>query len=395
MSNTNTEAQGIPSISSPPFQELVHFRRTGQQIGSKLAAKITDSDDGRDADTLRLLAAERELALVISNAGCSARSASELVGLFEGLGEGSGEPWLVLSLSASRVVAPVLLSRFGTAAQRRTYLSTAKRDQRVWALSLAEADGGERLPSIEMPRARRVIDGWMINGISRNVLNGPVAEQMLVTAMTSMGRTMFVVPLQAAKAVVRRHPQPMVTHGYPIADVEFDATLLPSAAMFGDVGSALQDVTPRLTIWYRVLATAGSLGVLRLLSRRVREVAATAQVVGEPALHSQSIRARLVDCESQIELAAGLLYATAEFMQNEDRRALEVGAQTELCVRHVTQLVSGAVNEIAGLNGEMSLLSVLRDLQLTNSFGCSNEALHGVVADAEFRSADAKYISNK
>ncbi len=118
-----------------------------------------------------------------------------------GMGFGIVELCLLLQ-EVGRAVAPVPalptlvlgalpIARFGTAAQKKQFLPAVATGDMLLSAALVDADSGDiRMPAT---RARRDGSGWRLDGRKRFVAAAPLAERIVVPAVTDQGVGLFLL----------------------------------------------------------------------------------------------------------------------------------------------------------------------------------------------------------
>ncbi len=172
-------------------------------------------------------------------------SAFGYVGLGQILEE-SGRTLAATPLVATALVAATLLARGGTPAQQAAWLPALAAGERLFALCVDETP--QHAPARTALAATRSGDGWQLDGSKHWVLDGHVADLLLVVARTTgaadtpRGLTLFAVPAAAAGVTRTRLA---VVDSRNAARIRFDAVRVGQDAVIGepDAGFPLLDAT--------------------------------------------------------------------------------------------------------------------------------------------------------
>lgn len=150
---------------------------------------------------------------------------------------------------ADRQSAPLLL-RFGTEAQRETYLPGICRGETYFCIGMSEPGAGSDLASVRT-RATRAGEGWRLNGQKVWTTFAHHDHHMIALVRTSgssadrhQGLSQFVIDLQAPGVTIR--PITDLTGDAHFAEVFFDDVALPAAALIGEEGAGWAQVTAEL-----------------------------------------------------------------------------------------------------------------------------------------------------
>ena len=124
-----------------------------------------------------------------------------MVGLGQVL-EAAGRTLAATPLISTALIAASAIDLAGNETQKQTYFPGLVGGDTIFALALEEK--AHHNPSHIETTAKRDGDGWVLNGAKRFVLDGHVADQLIVVARTSGaaddrdGITLFMVPADAA-----------------------------------------------------------------------------------------------------------------------------------------------------------------------------------------------------
>lgn len=160
--------------------------------------------------------------------------------------EESGRTLAATPLVATALVAATLLARGGTPAQQAAWLPALAAGERLFALCVDETPQHD--PARAALAATRSGDGWQLDGSKHWVLDGHVADLLLVVARTTgaadtpRGLTLFAVPAAAAGVTRTRLA---VVDSRNAARIRFDAVRVGQDAVIGepDAGFPLLDAT--------------------------------------------------------------------------------------------------------------------------------------------------------
>lgn len=186
-----------------------------------------------------------ELWAAFGEQGYSATLVPEAQG---GLGLGVAEAGLVAEqightlapspFFGTAVLAAWLLARAGTDAQRKQWLPRIAAAQTVLALAVDE--GRKHRPDTLATTATPTADGWRISGTKQLVVDGHVADALIVAAQADGGVALLLVPAGAPGLTVQRT---VMVDAHNAARVSLDGVTVGADALIGSVaqGRALLD----------------------------------------------------------------------------------------------------------------------------------------------------------
>ncbi|MEO8601936.1 MAG: acyl-CoA dehydrogenase family protein [bacterium] len=282
--------------------------------------------DGRDTDGF-----SRPLWRDIAGLGWLGIQFAEADG---GLGLGMKELALVLEEFGKGLMPEPLLSTLllggaaiqlgGSAAQRAAILPSLIGGARLLALAWQEANSRYDVSRVAT-RATAAEQGWRLRGEKRLVLDGHVADQLIVSARTSGdeaardGITLFVVDRQASGVEVTRQS---TLDGRNAAIVQFEGVAVSQADVVGSVdgGAALLDaVIDRATVGL----CAEMLGGMEAAFSLTLDFLKTRQQFGVPIGSFQALKHRAANLFTEIELARSACLAAAMALDENHAQAAQ------------------------------------------------------------------------
>lgn len=143
-----------------------------------------------------------------------------------------------------------LLLRFGTEAQRETYLPPITRGESYFSIGMSEPNSGSDLASVRT-RAERVAGGWRINGTKLWSTDAHRNHYMIALVRTEApsdnrhaGLSQIIVDLKRDGAAVR--PIRNMAGGEDFNEVVFEDVLVPEDRVVGEPGNGWRQVTSEL-----------------------------------------------------------------------------------------------------------------------------------------------------
>lgn len=280
---------------------------------------------------------------------------------------------------ADRQIAPLLM-RFGSDAQRESFIPRICRGELCFAIGMSEPDSGSDLASVRT-RASRVDGGWRIDGRKIWSSNAHRADYMIAVVRTAppgadrhAGLTQFLLDLGAPG--IHISPIRNLAGDEHFSEVVFDGVLVDDEQIVGTLGGGWQQVVSELAFERsgpdRFLSTFRLLvELLRVLGERPGEHAAT--VIG-------TLVARLWAIRRMSLQVAGLLHR-GEMPNTEAALVKDLGTLLEQDMPEAARLLAG---EAPGRLGN-DLFEALLDYDIlhTPSFsirGGTREVMRGIAA---------------
>lgn len=219
--------------------------------------------------------------------------------VFEEFGRvGAIEPLL-----ETAVLAGGLIADLGTAEQK-AMLAEIMAGTRQLALAHGEAESRYDLDCVTST-ARRQGDCYVLDGEKAVVVNGGIADTLVVSARTAGetrdrdGISLFIVPADADG--VRRRSYPLIGGGQG-AEISLGGVTVPSSALLGPEGGAF-DALERRSAFAITALCAEAVGLMDSIKEMTVEYLRTRKQFGRPIGSFQALQHRMADLLIEIEQA--------------------------------------------------------------------------------------------
>jgi acyl-CoA dehydrogenase len=241
---------------------------------------------------------------------------------YKGLGvvtEETGRTLAASPLFASVWVCGTLVNLGGSEEQKGELLPLISTGELLMSLALEESHRHD--PYGLETRAAAADGGFVLNGRKTFVLDGHVADKLVVAARTSgergdrNGITLFVVDSDAEGLSVTRT---VMVDSRNAANVELDGVRVGADAVLGAVGGAAEVLDPALDI-ARIGLCAEMLGSLQECFERTVEYLKEREQFGVPIGSFQALKHRAANMFCEVELAKScVLEALTALDENRD-----------------------------------------------------------------------------
>jgi alkylation response protein AidB-like acyl-CoA dehydrogenase len=205
--------------------------------------------------------------------------------------------------SSVALAANALLSS-GDDEAKKSYLPGIASGETIATLAITEDNGKWDFSGIEC-KAAQLGDGWVLDGHKMFVLDGHVANLIVVAARTDRGVTLFAV--QGDAAGLTRTPLPTMDQTRKQARLEFAGT---PAVLIGAEGGAEAGLAKTLDLAAVALAAEQVGGAQRVLDASV-DYAKTRIQFGRPIGSFQAIKHKCADMLLEVESAKSAAYYAA------------------------------------------------------------------------------------
>ncbi len=276
----------------------------------------------------------------------------------------------------------------GTEEQKERYLVPAIRGERLMAFAVTEPDAGSDAASIRT-RAKAEDGGFILNGRKQFVTNGPIADAVIVFAVTDPekrargGITAFIVDRGTPGFSVGQIHKKLGWRGSPTSELIFDQCRVPNGQTLGEMGQGFS-VLMRFLDEQRLAVGAGCVGTADRLLSMARDYARERQTFGKPIADRQAIQFMLADSAMEIHAGRLMVYDGARRMdEGGGKRVTREAAIAKVFCSEMAGRVADRTLQIFGGMGymkEMPVELMYRDLRNHRIAEGTSEILRLVIA---------------
>jgi alkylation response protein AidB-like acyl-CoA dehydrogenase len=304
----------------------------------------------------------------------------------EALGYGCHDSGLVFSLCAHILSCVVPLWLHGNEEQRQRYLPGLCDGSLIGVHAMTEPDSGSDAFALRT-RAEPDGAGFRINGTKTFISNGPVADLVIVFAMTDSkkgyygGVTAFLVECTARGFNASRKFEKMGLRTSPIGELVFDDLFVPLEAVLGEVGAGSTLFTHAMD-WERICLFASHIGTMERLLEQSVSYARTRKQFGQAIGKFQAVAHRIADMKVHLEAARLLTYRSAWRLDRVKNVSLDA-SMTKLFVSEALVNAALATVQIHGGYGYMTETEVeraLRDAVGSTIYSGTSEMQRNIIA---------------
>ncbi len=219
-----------------------------------------------------------------------------------------------VTLSAHTSLACWPLYKFGTEAQKQTYLKPLALGEKIGAYGLTEPGSGSDAGSMKT-NARLVGDHYVINGSKIFITNGGIADIYIVFAVTdatskSKKTTAFIIEKDFAGFSIGKKEHKLGIRSSPTTEIIFEDCKVPKENILGQLGEGFKIAMMTLDGGRNGIA-AQAVGIAQGALDAAIDYAKTREQFGKPIAAQQGISFKLADMATSIEAARLLTYQAA------------------------------------------------------------------------------------
>jgi hypothetical protein len=374
-------------------EEQQMFRDMFRSFAQKEIAKAAEHTDKNEQVPPELLskAAEQGMlgALVPDTYGGAALDPVSYALLMEEIGRACLSTAAVIACHTSLATQAVL--DFGSDEQKERWLPALASGEAMGAFALTEPDAGSDTRALAT-RAKRVDDGYVLNGVKTWVMNASIAGLFVVIATSDprangRGLSAFLVEKDTPGLKLGQRDLTLGLRGASIHTVYLDDVHVPEANRLGAEGDG-QAIVEHVLDHFRLAMAAAGLGLgLAAVEAGVKFAAERIQF-GGPIANKQAIQNYIADSSAQVEALRYLVYHTA--WEAEQGGHLSSGAlYAKLFAAQATRLITDRMVQVHGGYGyieDYPIARMYRNARALDLLGGTGELMRVGIASNLFKS---------
>jgi acyl-CoA dehydrogenase len=275
----------------------------------------------------------------------------------------------------------------GSEEQRRKYLPRLAAGEIIASFALTEPNAGSDAASLRTS-ARRVGNGWVLNGTKRFITNAPEASLFTVMARTDPenkgagGISAFLVEAPNPGLKLGKRDRKMGQRGAHTADVIFEDCHVPADALLGGKEGQGFKTAMKVLDRGRLHIAAVCVGVAERLVRDCVRYAKERVQFGEPIGNFQLVQAMLADSRTEAYAARSMVLDAARRKDAGENIATEASCCKYFASEMVGRVADRAVqiHGGAGYVADFAIERFYRDVRLFRLYEGTSQIQQIVIA---------------
>lgn len=304
----------------------------------------------------------------------------------EALGYGCHDGGLVFSICAHLLSCVVPVWKYGSEEQKRRYLPKLCNGELIGVHAMTEPGSGSDAFSL-LTKAVPHDGGYKINGSKTLISNGPVADLVIVFALTNPdkgyygGVTAFLVERGTAGFHASKKFDKMGLRTAPLGELVFEDVLVGSDAVLGGVGGGATVFTHAMD-WERICLFASHVGTMERILGKAVQYASTRKQFGQTIGKFEAVSHRVANMKVQLEAARLLVYKAASQID----KTKMVSMDASIAKLFVSESLVSAARETVQIHGgygymvEYEIERVLRDAIASTLYSGTSEMQRNIIA---------------
>jgi hypothetical protein len=304
----------------------------------------------------------------------------------EALGYGCQDGGLVFSLCAHVLSCVVPIWKYGSDTQKARYLPGLCNGSLIGVHAMSEPGSGSDAFAMST-KAVAVDGGFRINGTKMFISNGPIADVVIVFAVTNPakgyygGVTGFLVEKGSPGFCPSQKFEKMGLRTSPLGELVFEDVFVREDAILGGLGGGSTVFTHAMD-WERTCLFASHLGAMeRLLETSVR-YATTRKQFGQTIGKFEAVSHKIADMKVQLEAARLLVYKAASLLD----KTKTVSLDAAIAKLFVSESLLKAALETVQIHGgygymvDYDVERTLRDSVASTIYSGTSEMQRNIIA---------------
>ncbi|HEY2152470.1 MAG TPA: acyl-CoA dehydrogenase family protein, partial [Vicinamibacterales bacterium] len=295
------------------------------------------------------------------------------------------DPAVSLSVAAHNGLCSSHILKFGSEAQKQTYLVPLVRGEKIGAWGLTESTSGSDAAGMRT-HATRTADGWVLNGSKTFTTHGRVGDVMVVMAVTDRaagpkGISAFIVEKGTPGMAPGKKEDKLGMRASDTSEVLFDNCAIPADRLVGEEGQGFVNTMQVLDAG-RIGIAALAVGLAQGAYEAALSYARERKAFGKTIASFQAIQWKLADAATKIEAARLLTYRAAYLKDRSSRTTLE-SSMAKLYASEIAVKVADDCVQIHGGYGfvkDYPAEKYFRDVKLTTIGEGTSEIQRLVIA---------------
>ena len=281
----------------------------------------------------------------------------------------AGDGGTSTAISVTNCPVNAILMRYGTASQKKQWLTPLAQGHMLGAFCLTEPHAGSDA-SMLRTTAVKDADGYVINGVKQFITSGKNGHVAIVIAVTDKGAgkkgmSAFIVPTSTPGYSADRLEDKLGQHSSDTAQVNFDNCRIPAENLIGNEGEGYKIALSALE-GGRIGIAAQSIGMARSAFDVALAYAKDRTSFGSAIINHQAVGFRLADCATQIEAARQLTWHAAS-LRDAGLPCLKEAAMAKLFASEMAESVCSAALQTLGGYGyvnDFPIERIYRDVRV-------------------------------
>lgn len=303
----------------------------------------------------------------------------------EELARSGGSGGVAAGLNAHASIALPPIFNFGTEEQHRRWLVPGIAGEKIGALGITEPGAGSDVAGITTT-ARKIDDGYLVNGAKTFITNGVRADFLVCACKTTEaggheGISFLVLERDMPGYEVSRKLEKLGWHSSDTGELSFTDIEVPAANLLGEENGGFRLIMANFA-WERLLMAVGAVGAMQRLIELAVAYASDREAFGRPIGKFQTIRHQIAEMATTAEVSRALTYDALRLFHTGRPCIPQVSMAKVLTQRAVLEIADQTlqIHGGYGYTREYGVERAVRDARLGPIGGGTDEVMKEIIS---------------
>jgi alkylation response protein AidB-like acyl-CoA dehydrogenase len=283
--------------------------------------------------------------------------------------------------------------KYGTEEQKQTYVRAIASGEGIGAYALTEPQSGSDASNMHTHAVKNAAGDWVINGKKSWITSGPVANYIVLFAITAPGKgakgiSAFIIDTALPGFMAGKSEPKLGIRASATCEIEFHDYVCPQANLLGKEGEGFRIAMGVLDAG-RIGIASQALGIARAAYEATLQWSRDRKAFGHPIGTFQMTQAKIADMKCKLDAAMLLTLRAAwtkgQVQDNGGRFGVEASmakltaSEAAMWIAHQAVQIHGGM----GYSKEMPLERYFRDAKITEIYEGTSEIQRLIIARAE------------
>src|ERR1700756_106837 len=322
------------------------------------------------------------------NGGMGLDAISSAIAL-EALGYGCTDGGLSFAIGAHLLACAVPIVLYGSEEQKNKYLPKISCGEIIAANAITESESGSNVFDLKTTALKNT-DGYVVNGIKTYVSNAPMADIIILYALTNAekgfygGISAFIIDKNTKGLSCSAPFDKMGLRTCLMGPVELNNVLINNAAMLGKEGSGSVMFLESMN-WERTLLSAIHVGTMQRIIEQCIEYVNHRKINNQAIGKNQAIAHKIVDMQVKLEASRLMVYKAANELDKKSKQISIHASSAKLFVSEALNEVCNSAQSVFGASGYLTNTEMerfVRDAIASKTYSGTNDIQKNIIANS-------------
>jgi alkylation response protein AidB-like acyl-CoA dehydrogenase len=302
----------------------------------------------------------------------------------EELARSGGSGGVAAGLNAHASIAMPPIFNFGTEEQKQRWLVPGIAGEKIGALGITEPGAGSDVAGISTT-AKRIDDGYLVNGAKTFITNGVRADFLVCACKTTEsgghgGISFLVLEREMPGYEVAAKLEKMGWHSSDTGELAFSDVEVPAENLLGEENGGFKLIMANFA-WERLLMAIGAVGAMQRLIEVTVAYALDREAFGRPIGKFQAIRHQVAEMATKAEACRALTYNALRLFHEGHNPIAEVSMAKLMTQRAAVEIADQSLQVHGGYGymREYGIERAVRDARLGPIGGGTDEVMKEIL----------------